>query len=187
MYTGRTIFRQSLRDIETYLRAIARKLYHCGIRGTISRNRIANSNQYRDWRIYAAFAQVLTHKVRQLYDNEDFGIQLNREVYASDSSTIDLCLSLFPWAKFRKHKAAVKVHTLMDLKGSIPTFMRITDGKVHDVNILDDIVLEPAAIYVMNRGYLDFARLFSFILNLSIFTTRAITNCYYLTYNRTVV
>jgi len=111
-----------------------------------------------------------------LYADEDFGIQLNREVYALDSTTIDLCLSLFPWAKFRKHKAAVKVHTLMDLKGSIPTFIRITDGKVHDVNILDDLILEPGAIYIMAGGYLDFARLYTFTQNLSTFITRATSN-----------
>jgi len=169
-------YRQSLRDIEACLRAMQTKLYHCGIRGNVSRNTLANANEYRDWRIYADFAQVLISKARALYANEDFGIQLNREVYALDSTTIDLCMSLFPWARFRKHKAAVKVHTLMDLKGSIPTFIRITDGKVHDVNILDNLVLEPGAIYVMDRGYLDFARLFTFTQNLSTFVTRAKTN-----------
>ena len=172
-------YRQSLRDIETCLRAMQPKLYHCGIRGNVSRNTLANANEHRDWRIYADFAQVLIGKARTLYANEDFGIQLNREVYALDSTTIDLCLSLFPWAKFRKHKAAVKVHTLMDLKGSIPTFIRITDGRVHDVNILDDLVLEPGAIYVMDRGYLDFARLFTFTKTLSTFVTRAKTNFNY--------
>ena len=169
-------YRQSLRDIETCLRAMEVKLYHCGIRGMVSRNTLANANEHRDWRIYADFAQVLINKARALYANEDFGMQLDREVYALDSTTIDLCLSLFPWAKFRKHKAAVKVHTLMDLKGSIPTFIRITDGKVHDVNILDDLFLEPGAIYVMDRGYLDFARLFTFTQNLSTFITRAKSN-----------
>ena len=169
-------YRQSLRDIENCLRAMQPKLYHCGIRGNVSRNTLANANEHRDWRIYADFAQRLINKARMLYANEDFGIQLNREVYALDSTTIDLCLSLFPWAKFRKHKAAVKVHTLMNLRGSIPTFIRITDGKVHDVNILDDIVLEPGAIYVMDRSYLNFARLFTFTQNLSTFVTRAKTN-----------
>ena len=169
-------YRQSLRDIETCLRALKPKLYHCGIRGNVSRNTLANANEHRDWRIYADFAQVLISKARTLYANEDFGIQLNREVYALDSTTIDLCLSLFPWAKFRKHKAAVKVHTLMDLKGSIPTFIRITDGKVHDVNILDELILEPGAIYIMDRGYLDFARLYTFTQNLSTFVTRAKSN-----------
>ena len=165
-------YRQSLRDIETCLRAIQPKLYHCGIRGKVSRNTLANANEHRDWRIYADFARVLISKARTLYANEDFGIQLNREVYALDSTTIDLCLTLFPWAKFRKHKAAVKIHTLMDLKGSIPTFIRITGGKVHDVNILDKLVLEPGAIYIMDRAYLDFARLYTFTQNLSTFITR---------------
>ena len=152
------------------------KLYHCGIRGNVSRNTLANANEHRDWRIYADFAQILIAKARTLYANEDFGLQLNQEVYALDSTTIDLCLSLFPWAKFRQHKAAVKVHTLMALKGSIPTFIRITDGKVHDVNILDELVLEPGAIYIMDRGYLDFARLYTFTQNLSMFITRAKSN-----------
>jgi hypothetical protein len=169
-------YRQSLRDIETCLRAMGTKLYHCGFRGTVSRNTLANANEHRDWRIYADFAHILIHKARTLYAKEDFGIQLKKEVYALDSTTIDLCLSLFPWAKFRKHKAAVKVHTLMDLKGSIPTFIRITSGKVHDVNILDELILEPGAIYVMDRGYLDYARLFTFTQNLSTFITRAKTN-----------
>ena len=172
-------YRQSLRGIETCLRAMQPKLYHCGIRGNVSRNTLANANEHRDWRIYADFAQILINKARMLYANEDFGIQLNREVYTLDSTTIDLCLSLFPWAKFRKHKAAVKIHTLMDLKGSIPTFIRITDGKVHDVNILDDLILEPGAIYIMDRGYLDFARLYTFTQNLSTFITRAKSNFNY--------
>ena len=166
-------YRQSLRDIEACLRAMQPKLYHCGMRGNVSRNTLANANAYRDWRIYADFAQVLISKARALYANEDFGMQLDREVYALDSTTIDLCLSLFPWAKFRRHKAAVKVHTLMDLKGSIPTFIHITDGKVHDVNFLDELILEPGAIYIMDRGYLDFARLYTFTQNLSTFITRA--------------
>ncbi len=169
-------YRQSLRDIETCLRAMQPKLYHCGIRGNVSRTTLAKANENRDWKIYADFAQILINKARTLYADEDFGIQLNREVYALDSTTIDLCLSLFPWAKFRKHKAAVKVHTLMDLKGSIPTFIRVTDGKVHDVNILDDLILESGAIYIMDRGYLDFARLFTFTQNLSTFVTRAKIN-----------
>jgi len=176
MVFAQITYRQSLRDIETCLRAMQQKLYHCGIRGSISRTTLAKANENRDWRIYAEFAQLLINRARTLYANEDFGLQLDREVYALDSTTIDLCLSLFPWAKFRKHKAAVKVHTLMDLKGSIPTFIRITDGKVHDVNILDNLILEPGAIYVMDRGYLDFARLFTFTQNLSTFVTRAKTN-----------
>ena len=169
-------YRQSLRDIETCLRAMQSKLYHCGIRSSISRNTLANANEHRDWRIYADFAQVLISKARKLYSDEDFGIQLNREVYALDSTIIDLCLSLFPWAKFRKIKAAIKVHTLMDLKGSIPVFICITEGKFHDVNILDELVLEPGAIYIMDRGYLDFARLYKFTQNLSTFIIRAKSN-----------
>ena len=172
-------FRQSLRDIETCLRAMQSKLYHCGFRGNVSRTTLAKANENRDWQIYADFAQVLINKARTLYAGEDFGLQLNREVYALDSTTIDLCLSLFPWAKFRKHKAAVKIHTLMDLNGSIPTFIRITDGKVHDVNILDEMILEPGAIYIMDRGYLDFARLYIFTQNLSTFVTRAKSNLDY--------
>ena len=172
-------YRQSLRDIETCLRAMRPKLYHCGIRGNVSRTTLAKANENRDWRIYADFAHVLISKARTLYANEDFGLQLTRETYALDSTTIDLCMSLFPWAKFRKHKAAIKLHTLMALKGSIPTFIRITDGKVHDVNILDELVLESGAIYIMDRGYLDFARLFTFTQNLSTFITRAKTNLDY--------
>jgi len=152
------------------------KLYHCGIHGKVSRTTLAKANENRDWQIYAEFAHVLINKARKLYANEDFGLQLKRATYALDSTTIDLCLSLFPWAIFRKHKAAVKVHTLMDLKGSIPTFIRITDGKVHDVNILDELILEPGAIYIMDRGYLDFARLYTFTQNLSTFITRAKSN-----------
>ncbi len=155
------------------------KLYHCGIRGNVSRNTLANANEHRSWRIYADFAQVLIDKARKLYANEDFGTQLKHTAYALDSTTIDLCLALFPWAKFREHKAAVKVHTLMDLRGSIPSFICITDGKVHDVNILDELVLETGAIYIMDRGYLDFARLYTFTQNLSTFITRAKSNLDY--------
>jgi hypothetical protein len=173
-------YRQSLRDIKTCLRAMQPKLYHCGIRGNISRTTLAKANESRDWRIYAEFAHVLIEKAQELYTNEDFGVQLKRAAYALDSTTIDLCLSLFPWAKFRKHKAAVKVHTLMDLRGSIPCFIRVTGGKVHDVNILDELVLEPGAIYIMDRAYLDFARLYTFTQNLSTFITRAKSNFDYL-------
>jgi transposase len=176
MVFAQITYRQSLRDIETCLRTMKQKLYHCGIRGNVCRTTLAEANENRDRRIYADFAQILINRARTLYANEDFGLQLDQEVYALDSTTIDLCPSLFPWAKFRKNKAAVKMHTLMDLKGSIPTFIRITDGKVHDVNILDDIVLESGAIYVMDRGYLDFARLFTFTQNLSTFITRAKIN-----------
>ena len=152
------------------------KLYHCGIRGKVSRNTLAKANELRDWRIYADFAGVLIAIARTLYANDDFGIQLNKDVYALDSTTIDLCLTLFPWAKFRRHKAAVKVHTLMDLRGSIPCFICITDGSTHDVNILDEIILESGAIYIMDRGYLDFARLYTFTQNLCTFITRAKSN-----------
>lgn len=152
------------------------KLYHCGIRGKVSRNTLAKANEVRDWRIYADFAKALIAKARTLYANDDFGVQLDRDVYALDSTTIDLCLTLFPWAKFRQHKAAVKVHTLMDLRGSIPCFICITDGRTHDVNILDEIVLESGALYVMDRGYLDFARLYTFTQNLCSFITRAKSN-----------
>ena len=152
------------------------KLYHCGIRGHVSRNTLAKANENRDWRIYADFAQVLIHRARQLYVNDDLGLQLKQTAYALDATTIDLCLSLFPWAKFRKHKAAVKLHTLMDLKGSIPCYIHITDGKVHDVNVLDHLILEPGAYYVMDRGYLDFSRLCRFTQNLSTFVTRAKSN-----------
>jgi hypothetical protein len=169
-------YRQSLRDIETCLRAMRPKLYHCGIRGSVSRNTLAKANETRDWRIYADFAHVLINKARKLYANEELGLQLKQAVYALDSTTIDLCLSLFPWAEFRKHKAAVKIHTLMDLRGSIPCFIRITNGKVHDVNILDELVLEPGSFYIIDRGYLDFARLYTFTQSLSFFVTRAKSN-----------
>jgi hypothetical protein len=176
MAFAQVTYRQSLRDIETCLRAMQPKLYHCGIRGNFCRTTLAKANENRNWRIYADFAHILINKARKLYAGEDFGVQLSREAYALDSTTIDLCLSLFPWAKFRKYKATVKVHALMDLRGSIPTFIRITGGKVHDVNILDELVLEPGAIYIMDRGYLDFARLFTFTQNLSTFITRAKNN-----------
>ncbi len=176
MMFAQITYRQSLRDIEICLRTMQPKLYHCGIRGKISRNTLAKANELRDWRIYADFAQALIAKARTLYANDDFGVQLDRDVYALDSTTIDLCLTLFPWAKFRQHKAAVKVHTLMDLRGSIPCFICITDGKTHDVNILDEIVLESGALYVMDRGYLDFARLYTFTQNLCSFITRAKSN-----------
>jgi transposase len=172
-------YRQSLRDIETCLRAMQSKLYHCGFRGKVSRNTLAKANEARDWRIYADFAQVLIGIARKLYAQDDFAVQLAQAAYALDSTTIDLCLSLFPWAKFRKHKAAIKMHTLMDLRGSIPCFIRITDGKVHDVNILDELVLEPGSFYIMDRGYIDFARLYTFTQNLCFFVTRAKCNLDY--------
>jgi transposase len=172
-------YRQSLRDIETCLRAMKSKLYHCGIRGKVSRNTLAKANESRDWRIYGDFAHILIDIARKLYATEDFGVELKQAAYALDSTTIDLCLSLFPWAKFRKHKAAVKIHTLMDLRGSIPCFIRITEGCVHDVNILDELVLEAGSFYVMDRGYIDFARLYTFTQNLSFFITRAKDNLDY--------
>jgi hypothetical protein len=169
-------YRESLRDIQACLRAANKKLYHMGIRSKVSRNTLAHANQTRDWRIYADFAQVLIREARGLYINEDFGVQLEQTVYALDSTTIDLCLSLFPWALFRKRKAAVKLHTLIDLRGNIPTVIFITPGKVHDVNILDDLVIEAGAIYVMDRGYLDFERLYKIHQSLAFFVTRAKSN-----------
>ena len=166
-------YRGSLRDIEACLRAMQSKLYHMGIRSRVSKSTLADANENRDWRIYADFAQVLIHIARGLYAKEDFGIELDQTVYALDSTTIDLCLSLFPWAKFRKHKAGVKLHTLLDLRGNIPTFIRITEAFVHDVNILDDIIPEAGAFYIMDRGYLDFTRLYLFYQCLAFFVTRA--------------
>src|SRR3990172_7469325 len=154
-------FRESLRDIETCLRTVRPKLYHMGIRGGISRNTLANANENRDWRIYADFAQVLIRTARNLYANDPFAVELEQTVYALDSTTIDLCLSLFPWARFRKRKAAVKLHTLLDLRGNIPSFIKISDGKWHDVHILDELLPEPGSYYVMDRGYLDFERLYA--------------------------
>jgi transposase len=152
-------YRESLRDIECCLRAMKNKLYHAGIRGKVSRSSLADANEKRDWRIYADFAQILIHMARQLYVEEDFGVELDQTAYALDASTIDLCLSVFPWARFRKRKAAVKMHTLLDLRGNIPTFISITDGKVHDVNVLDELIPEPGSFYIMDRAYLDFYRL----------------------------
>jgi len=169
-------YRESLRDIQACLRAAKQKLYHMGIRGKVSRNTLANANQVRNWRIYADFAQVLINTARGLYAKDDFGLQLDQTVYALDATTIDLCLSLFPWAKFRKHKGAVKMHTLLDLRGSIPTTIIITDGKVHDVKALDNIVIEAGAIYIMDRGYLDFKRLHGIHQSLGFFVTRAKSN-----------
>ena len=169
-------YRESLRDIETCLRAMEAKLYHAGIRGNVSRSTLADANETRSWRIYADFAQVLIGVARQLYADDDFGLELDQTVYALDASTIDLCLSLFPWAKFRKRKAAVKLHTLLDLRGSIPTLVIITPGRVHDVNILDDLLFEPGAIYVMDRGYVDFARLYKLDRSLAFFVIRAKKN-----------
>jgi len=172
-------FKESLRDIEICLRAMKPKLYHAGFRGRIARSTIADANEKRPWQIYADFAQLLIAKARTLYRNDSFGIDLKNTTYALDSTTIDLCLTLFPWAQFRKHKSAVKVHTLMDLKGSIPCFIRITGGSVHDVNFLDDLLIEPGAFYIMDRGYIDFARLYPFTESMAFFVTRAKTNLDY--------
>ena len=169
-------YRESLRDIECCLRAMREKLYHMGIRGKVSRSTLADANETRDWRIYSDFAQILIHEARQLYVDDDFGLELKETVYALDSSTIDLCLSVFPWARFRKTKGAIKLHTLLDLRGDIPTFIWITDGKVHDVNVLDQLVPEPGAIYVMDRAYLDFQRLYQLHQGSAIFVTRSKTN-----------
>jgi hypothetical protein len=169
-------YRESLRDIESCMRAMQKKLYHLGIRSKISKSTLADANENRDWRIYADFAQVLISIARKLYADDDFGIELDETVYALDASTIDLCLSLFPWARFRKSKAAVKLHTLLDLRGSIPSFISITDGKVHDVNILDELVPEPGSIYIMDRGYLDFERLFLLHQCLAFFIIRSKRN-----------
>ena len=169
-------FRESLRDIEACLRAQIAKLYHLGIRGRISRSTLADANEVRDWRIYAEFAQRLIGIARRLYVDEPFGVDLKETVYALDSTTIDLCLSVFAWAPFRSTKAAIKLHTLLDLRGNIPSFMHITDGKWHDVNILDHLFPEPGSFYVMDRGYLDFARLYRFHEAGSFFVTRAKSN-----------
>lgn len=173
MVFAQLTFRESLRDIEACLRAQPDKLYHMGIRSTVSRNTLANANAVRDWRIYAEFAQRLIGLARKLYANEPLGVHLNDTIYALDSTTIDLCLSLFPWAPFRSTKAAVKLHTLLDLRGNIPTFLHISDGKWHDVNILDQLIIEAGAFYVMDRGYLDFERLARVDLAGAFFVTRA--------------
>jgi len=153
-------YRESLRDIEVCLRAMKPRLYHMGIRGNIARSTLADANENRDWRIYADFAQTLIHTARRLYANDDFGVELEETVYALDSTTIDLCLSLFSWAQFRKRKGAIKLYALLDLRGPIPSFIRITDGKVHDVNILDILLPEPGAFYIMDRGYVDYGRMY---------------------------
>jgi transposase len=169
-------FRESLRDIEACLRSQTEKLYHLGIRGQVSRNTLANANATRDWRIYADFAQRLIGVARKLYVNEAFGVDLSNTAYALDSTTIDLSLSLFPWAPFRTTKAAVKMHTLLDLRGNIPSFIHISDGKLHDVNILDQLIAEAGAFYVMDRGYIDFQRLYRLHQAGSFFVTRAKRN-----------
>lgn len=169
-------YRESLRDIQACLRSAQRKTYHMGIRGKVSRNTLAHANQVRDWRIYADFAHVLISQARRLYANDSFGIELDQAVYALDSTTIDLCLSLFPWATFRKRKGAIKLHTLLDLHGSIPSVLIITHGKVHDVTILDQLLPEAGATYILDRGYLDFGRLYSLHQALAFFVMRAKSN-----------
>ena len=169
-------YRESLRDIEACLESMHGKLYHVGFRGKVARSTLADANETHDWRIFADLAQYLIRVARPLYADDPMGVELNQSLYALDSTTIDLCLSLFPWARFRKHKAAVKLHRLLDLRGTIPTFLRITDGKVHDVNILDDIVPEAGAFYVMDRGYIDFERLHEFTLSSAFFVVRTKEN-----------
>ena len=169
-------YRESLRDIEACLRSVTGKLYHLGIRSKVARTTLADANESRDWRIFADFAQVLIRIARPLYAADPIGVDLDHSLYALDSTTIDLCLSLFPWAKFRRHKGAVKMHTLLDLHGNIPTFISITNGKVHDVNILDEIVPEAGAFYVMDRGYVDFERLYVFTLSAAFFVVRTKSN-----------
>jgi len=165
-------FRESLRDIEACLRSVESKLYHMGFRGKISRSTLADANEAHDWRIYADFAQVLIGIARPMYAHESLGFDLDNTVYALDSTTIDLCLSVFPWARFRARKAAIKMHTLLDLRGPIPTFIEVSDGKLHDVNVLDILVPEPASFYVMDRGYVDFERLHIFHRGGAFFVTR---------------
>jgi hypothetical protein len=169
-------YRESLRDIEACLRSMSGKLYHMGLRGKVARSTLGDANETHDWRIYADFAQVLIGIARPLHARDSIGADLSLSLYALDSTTVDLCLSLFPWAKFRKHKAAVKMHTLLDLHGNIPTFISITDGTVHDVNILDEIMPEPGAFYVMDRGYVDFGRLYVFTLSAAFFVVRTKSN-----------
>jgi hypothetical protein len=169
-------YRESLRDIETCLRALQKKLYHAGFRGAIARSTLADANEHRDWRIYSDFAQVLIAHARRLYQADGFGAQLEQTAYALDSTTVDLCLTLFPWARFRRQKGAVKLHTLIDLRGNIPCFVLITHGKIHDVKVLDSLPIEVGAFYVMDRGYVDFGRLHRFTLGLAFFVTRAKTN-----------
>jgi hypothetical protein len=169
-------YRESLRDIEACLRAQQSKLYHMGIRSRVARNTLANANKVRDWRIYADFAQSLINTARRLYAHEAFGVELDQTVYALDATTIDLCLSVFPWARFRHRKAAIKLHTLLDLRGNIPSFIHVSNGKLHDVNVLDQLIPEPGAFYIMDRGYLDFERLHVFAQCAAFFVTRAKSN-----------
>jgi len=169
-------YRESLRDIEACLGALGSKLYHIGIRNSIRRSTLADANEKRDWRIYADFAHVLIAKARKLYAQDHFGVALKQTAYAFDSTTIDLCLALFPWAQFRRRKGAIKLHTLLDLRGGIPCFVHISDGKMHDIRALDHLVLEPGAFYIMDRGYIDFARLYMFTRTMAFFITRSKKN-----------
>jgi hypothetical protein len=173
-------YRESLRDIETCLNAVPSKLYHAGFRGRVSKSTLSDANHCRDWRIYADFAQVLIRRAQALYAKDGFAVALEQAAYALDSTTIDLCLALFPWARFRRHKGAVKLHTLLDLRGNIPCFIRITHGKTHDVTVLDHLPIEPGAFYMMDKGYIDFGRLHGFTQQLAFFVTRAKDNldCY---------
>jgi transposase len=176
LFFAQLTYRESLRDITTCLLGMQNKLYHMGIRGTIARSTLADANEKRDWRIYQDFALILIHHARELYSKDSFGVTLQETVYALDSTTIDLCLALFPWAKFRTHKGAVKMHTLLDLRGNIPSFIAITDGKVHDVNILDILMIDPGSFYIMDRGYIDFDRLFHIHQSQGFFVIRAKSN-----------
>lgn len=172
-------YRESLRDIEACLRAVGNKLYHIGIRGKVSRATLADANNTRDWHIYADFAQVLIHEARDLYSHEDFGMQLQETVYALDSTTIDLCLSLFPWAGYSQKQAGVRMHTLLDLRGCIPSFVEITDAKIHDVEILDVLIPEAGSFYIIDRGYLDFQRLYLLNQSSAFFVVRSKKNIRY--------
>ena len=176
MVFAQLTYRESLRDIEACLRSRPNLLYHLGIRGHVARSTLADANEQRDWRIYADLAQWLVARARKLYAQEDLGVELDETLYALDSTTIDLWLTLFPWARFRRHKAAVKMHTLLDLRGAIPTFICLTEGKLHDVHFLDELILEAGAFYVMDRGYLDYGRLYRFVLENAFFVTRAKSN-----------
>lgn len=173
MAFGQLTYRESLRDVETCLRSRQDQLYHLGIRGEVSHSTLADANRERDWRIYYDLAQLLIRRARSLYHDEPTGLDLKETVYALDSTTIDLCLNLFPWARFRRTKGAIKLHTLLDLRGSIPTFISISQGKKADVRILDDLILEPGSFYVMDRGYVDFRRLYCFVLAAAFFVTRS--------------
>jgi IS4 transposase len=166
-------YRESLRDIVSCLQTMRSRLYHMGIRGRVSRNNLAHANETRDWRIFADFASVLIAEARRLYGDEDIGLDLQNAVYAFDSTTINVCLSLFPWARFQKRQGAIKLHTLLDLRGSIPSFIQMTDGLTHDVRVLDDLPIEPAAFYILDRGYLDFSRLYTLHQNRGFFVIRS--------------